>query len=201
MLKLRGGTSTLLVGPSRAGKTSLVRRIIAENMYDPPIRNVIWSYKVFQPWFVEEKNFCFIRGLPDSTQEGDLLVIDDCLYNLSQEIAEYFTVHSHHGNMNIILILQNLFPKSKFARDISLNAQYIILFKNPRDASQIQTFARQIFPRGNGKFLVDAYIKSTSKAYGYLIIDLCPDTPEQFRVRESIFPDDHGHTYIYVPEK
>ncbi len=200
MLKLNNPSATLLIGPTRSGKTCLARKIIASNVYDPPIKRVVWCYKVFQPWFAEEKNISFIQGLPENTQEGDLYVLDDQMFDLTQNIAEFFAIHSHHKKVNIILILQNLFPRSKFARDISLNAQYIILFKNPRDASQIKTFARQLYP-GCGKFLVDAYIKSTARPYGYLLLDLCPNTPEQFRVRESLFPDEKGYTYVYVPVK
>ncbi|GFQ90647.1 uncharacterized protein TNCT_579011 [Trichonephila clavata] len=47
-------------------------------------------------------------------------------------------------------------------RDISLNAQYIILFKNNRDVGQIQYFARQVYGNKASSFM-DAYKKSTQE--------------------------------------
>lgn len=84
-------------------------------------------------------------------------------------------------------------------RDISLNSHYIILFKNSRDMSQINCFARQLYPR-NSKFMVDAYIKATTHPYSYLVVDLHPTTPEEHRLRESLFPDMHGIHWIYRPK-
>ena len=37
----------------------------------------------------------------------------------------------------MLYLEQNLFPKNKESRTISLNFQYMVVFKNPRDASQI----------------------------------------------------------------
>ena len=40
------------------------------------------------------------------------------------------------------LLVQNLFPKNKETRTISLNAHYMVVFKNPRDKSQISHLTR-----------------------------------------------------------
>ena len=45
-------------------------------------------------------------------------------------------------------------------RTISLNAHYLILFKNPRDASQINHLAKQMYPT-KSKFMVEAYRDAT----------------------------------------
>jgi hypothetical protein len=94
-------------------------------------------------------------------------------------------------------VSQNLFYKSKHNRTISLNAHYMVLFKNPRDVTQITTLSRQMFP-GRGKFLVEAFKDATAKAYGYLLIDLKPDTEEKYRIRTNIFPGERH--YVYVPK-
>ncbi len=49
------------------------------------------------------------------------------------------------------------------------------------------------------KFLVEAFKDATLKAFGYLLIDLKPDTDERLRVRTNIFPDDEKH-FVYVPK-
>jgi hypothetical protein len=81
---------------------------------------------------------------------------------------------------------------------MSLNAHYVVLFRNPRDANQVATLVRQMYP-GNGKFMLEAYKDATEKSYGYLLIYLKPDTDEKFRVRTNTFSDDTKQ-YMYVPK-
>ncbi|MEE8289666.1 MAG: hypothetical protein V3R25_09665 [Nitrosomonadaceae bacterium] len=72
---------------------------------------------------------------------------------------------------------------------------YIVLFKNVRDASQIGHLARQMFPR-NSKFLIWAYQDATSGAYQHLFLDLKPNGNESLRVRGNIL--DEFQT-VYTP--
>ena len=80
---------------------------------------------------------------------------------------------------------------------MSLNSHYIVVFKNPRDALQIATLARQMYP-GKSKFLVEAYKNATEKPFGYLMLDLKPDTEEKYRIQTNIFPTDIH--YVYTPK-
>ena len=50
-------------------------------------------------------------------------------------IANLFSWESDLKKLSAILLLQNLFHQGKYGRDISLNAQYLILFKNIRDTN------------------------------------------------------------------
>ncbi|GFS65520.1 uncharacterized protein TNCV_2469071 [Trichonephila clavipes] len=72
--------------------------------------------------------------------------------------------------------------KRKEIREISLNAHYLVLFKNRRDQSQITHLGRQLYPR-KVKFFQECYTDASSKPYGYLLIDLKPETDESLRVR------------------
>lgn len=80
---------------------------------------------------------------------------------------------------------------------MSLNAHYIVLFKNPRDAMRVATLARQTYP-GQSTFLVEAFKNATEKPFGYLLLDLKADTDEQYRIRTNIFPDELQ--YVYLPK-
>ena len=53
----------------------------------------------------------------------------------------------HHVGISVIYLAQNLFRRGKYSCDLSLNMDYIVLFKNVRDSSQIGHLARQMFPR------------------------------------------------------
>ena len=72
-----------------------------------------------------------------------------------------FTKKSHHRNTSVLYLVQNLLPKNKESRTISLNSQYMVVFKNPRDASQMSHLARQMYP-GRAKFVKEAFKDATS---------------------------------------
>ena len=95
-----------------------------------------------------------IEGLPDATKYDitvpRLIILDDLMNDLKGDIvANLFTKGSHHTNSSIILIVQNIYSQQREMRDISLNAHYITILKNPRDKQQVSTLDSQMFP-GHG---------------------------------------------------
>ncbi|GFV27344.1 uncharacterized protein TNCV_3795391 [Trichonephila clavipes] len=140
--------------------------------------------------------------LPSEAEEEncDLIVLDDMMNDVTSEISQMFTMGSHHKKYSIILITQNLFPRVKSMRDISLNAHYIILFRNNRDVSQAACFGRQAFP-GRGKFFMDSYKKATEEPFSYLLVDVHPRSPEVQRLRKSLFPDRGMINWVFVPKE
>ena len=77
-----------------------------------------------------------------------------------------------------------------------MNAHYLVFFKNPRDASQIIHLAKQMYP-GHTKFVQEAYKDATSRAFGYLFVDLKQDTHEDVRLRTNIFSEEDMQ-YVYL---
>lgn len=190
----------LICGPSQSGKTSLVRKIIKQNMFGKDIKKIKWCYSAFQNWFLEEPYIIFEESIPENLDDIDLLIIDDLMFSLDQKVASLFTIKSHHSKISVIVILQNVFPRSKFMRDISLNTHYLILFKNNRDLSQIACLARQAFP-GKVRFFMDAYKSATDKPYGHLLIDFHPLTTHDYRLRDTCFPDERNLYWVFVPRE
>jgi len=74
----------------------------------------------------------------------------------NETVANMFTKASHRGNISVVFLAEKLFPKNKFARTMSLNAHYVVLFKNPKDVSQFANLARQVYPK-TSQFAVEAY--------------------------------------------
>ena len=109
-------------------------------------------------------------------------------------VTDIFTKYSHHLNISVIFVTQNFFYKNN--RTMSLNAHYLFLFRNPRDASQIAFLARQMYP-GNSKYMLKAYQDATSSPYSYLVVDLKADTDDRHRLRSGIFSDEPN--YVYLP--
>ncbi len=131
-----------------------------------------------------------------SKQENTVIVIDDLMAEAAQsdQVQALFT-RGRHLNLSVIYLAQNLFHKGKHSRDISLNTDYMILFKNARDASQITHLSRQMYPH-NSKFLTWAFHDATKEPYSYLFLDLKPYTNESLRVRSNILNEQYQTVYI-----
>ena len=64
---------------------------------------------------------------------------------------------------------------------MSLNSQYLVIFKNPRDLQQVSHLGRQMYPH-NSAYFMDKFRKATSVPYGCLVVDLKQDTPDTERL-------------------
>ena len=167
----------------------------ANGMFQKPPVKIFFCLSVWQPIYDKMnekiKNIEFHKGLPNMdtlSQWGDLqghkmVVLDDLMMDSadSSEIVHLMCVGSHHHQITVIHILQNLFHKGKAMRTASLNCHYFVLFRNYRDQLQVQTLGRQIFP-GQLKYFMDAYLKATSIPYGYLCIDLNPLASKKYQL-------------------
>ena len=81
--------------------------------------------------------------------------------------------------------------QGKIMRTLSLNAAYLVLFKNPRDKLQMVTLGEQIYP-GKTKQFVQKYEAAVQRSYGYLFVDLKPNTKDECRLRTNVLPnEDH----------
>jgi hypothetical protein len=152
--------------------------------------------------FAEFSQVEFREGLPDVSRFGDnfrtLLIIDDLMNEANQNVYNLVTKLSHHRNVLVVFITQNLFHRNLHIRTMNLNTHYFVLFKNPRDANQVAMLVRQMCPN-KSKLVSEAFEDATKQPYGYLFVDLKPESDERYRIRMSIFPDD-DRQYMYVPK-
>jgi len=200
-LPLTQSYTSIVCGPTGSGKTRWIFRLIenADKMINPCPTRILYCYGEYQSLFAEHPKVEFNEGLPDISKfdgkEPTLLIIDDLMNETNSDVEKIFTRISHHRNLSVVFLMQNLFPKNKYARTISLNAHYMVLFKNPRDVGQFAMLAKQMYPSCS-QFAVEAYKDATGCPYGYLLVDLKPDTDEQYRLRTNIFPDEMTCVYI-----
>lgn len=183
----------LIAAPSMSGKSVFVLKLLKSHkkLMDGCVENIIWSCnnKAFIPnGLLDIPNIKIYEGLPLSEEipRNTLLVIDDMQMSNLKNICNLFTVASHHKNISIFFLVQNLFFSDKFMRTISLNSSHIVLFKSLRDANQVQCLARQIFPDFVSSFM-KAYKDATNPDYGHIIIDLSQSCPSCFRIKSNIF--------------
>ena len=67
--------------------------------------------------------------------KGGLLVLDDLMVEggENKDLLDLFTKHSHHQNITVLYLCQDMFSPGKYAKSISRNAHYVIAFKYKRD--------------------------------------------------------------------
>lgn len=196
----------LISGPTQSGKTHFVFGLLENinELINPIPTNVIWCYGEYQDRYRELPDYVRLsdglEGLKYIDKNlSNLVILDDLMSEVgnNDEVAELFTKGSHHRNLSVIMIVQNIFHQAKIMRTVSLNAHYMIIFKNPRDASQIRYLAQQLFP-GKINYLLDAYKQATSRPHGYLLLDLTQSTPDNRRILSDILPNED--CYVYLPK-
>ncbi|OOY92566.1 hypothetical protein BOW17_12325 [Solemya velum gill symbiont] len=195
----------ILTGPTGAGKTQWVLKMLtyAQQMISPAPQRILYLYSQWQPLYDEMQKVVsgieFVRHLPSDLDSDaffdprapSLVFIDDLMSDAtrSESVCNLFTRGSHHRNVSVVCLMQNLFYHGKESRTMSLNSHYLVLFKNPRDQQQISFLARQMYP-GKPKLLLDKYVTHTKRPFGYLLVDLKPDTSETRRLLTKVFPDE-----------
>ena len=193
--------TAIIAGPSSSGKSMFCMRLIrnAKECIVPPPERTVYCFSVYQTIFEQYPNVEFVEGLPDLNMFDEvkrtLLIIDDLMHETNEIISKLFTRVSHHKNVSVVYLTQNLFNNNKHNRTISLNAHYMILFKNVRDATQVQCLARQMFPK-KSEAMMQGYKDATGKPYGYLLVDLTQSMDDRHRLRTNIFPGEVGEVYV-----
>jgi energy-coupling factor transporter ATP-binding protein EcfA2 len=212
LVPIKHPTTVLIAGPTGCGKTRFLLELIRNRAVQPPPQRIICVYGEWQADYVDLQRIAEtiqaklefahnpsaeeLADLYDSlsSKTRNMMIIDDQMANKqikSQQgnsITKLFTQGSHHRNLTVIYIVQNVFNQSSEMRNVNLNSHYLVLFKNPRDKTQAQILGQQMYPR-NSKFLVDAYEDAIRDQYGYLLIDLHPTSDDDLRVRARIFDE------------
>jgi len=188
----------LIYGPSGCGKSTFVKNLLidSKNLFDANFDRIIYC-TVTHPGYDSinetpiELHENISEDLFDSidSHQNNCLILDDIMRKVTNDIliSDLFTRMSHHKNITVLLLVQNLFPKSKYMRDITLNSNYIVLMRNPCDIRQIQILSNQIEGKSKSLRLLSAYKDATIKPFSYLLLDLCQNTSEEIKYRAQIF--------------
>lgn len=190
--QLKHEFTMVVAGPFKSGKTEFVKKLVENTHWiSPSPEKIIWCYREWQPAYESlQHRVKFIRNIPEDDEKlvadietRHLLIFDDMMGGRAIEsIVDWFTRKAHHRNTGVIYITRNVFNRAAQHRTISLNAHYLVLFKNPRDKSQIVVLSRQL----DMPHLISAYHDATRIPHGYLIVDLSPQTPDELRLRSHM---------------
>ena len=88
-----------------------------------------------------------------NTTKRLLVILDDLMSEADDRVTKLFTKGSHHRNISVMFIVQNLFGRNK---EQLTNSNYLAVFKNPRDASRMTHLAKQMYP-GKLKYVQESY--------------------------------------------
>lgn len=209
----------IISGPSNVGKSrftfNLLKhrdKLIGENAFV----SIYYFYgkqntgiSDLKAWSVEENiNLHLIEGLETfdvddliDTNGGHVLIIfDDLMEQVMQpEFTNLFTMHSHHSNLSIVLIVQDFFfnaggGKSSSARVIiTRNTNYFVLFNSPLDNETPLLIGKKVMPGASKTFM--SIFKHACKNFRYLLIDGSIITDNSIRFRTNLF-DKIQNVYI-----
>ena len=199
-LRLIPNFKLFICGPSRCGKTYFVYSLISniKRFCQSPPDKVVYVFGANQAWdeweqvidiFIPE-NDDPINKIYDLSKSYRLCVIfDDLLHSkdMYAAIAKLFTIDGRHNNMSLIYLSQRFFVNDENFRQITGNADYYALFKNPKDPSQINHLSYRMTPRGSDSSLIGAYKVATLKPYSYLFVNCTQTVEEDYKYLGSLF--------------
>ena len=207
-IMIRHPSSVIIAGPSGSGKSDLTERLLKEKtVFQHKPNKIVYCFDRWQPRFERmKKHMHFHKGIPDATRlskwfgpsKGGVLILDDLMAEGGQDkqVLDLFTKDSHHRNITVLYLTQDLFPPGKFSKTINRNAHYLIAFKNPRDQTGIRNVLTQAYP-ADWREKLDLFKRVTSRPFGYLMLDLHPASNDRFRFWSHLTSQEgkpHVHT-------
>ena len=204
-------STTLISGPSQSGKSHFMCNVIKQRNHlidsKAPINDIAW----FSPTSITNKldNVLYYQRLPNmkdlqkKTGIAKIIVLDDYLSDIrgeaGREIIKIVLNGTHHLQICLFILVQNMF--APHLRTISLNCQYLIIFKSPRSTDQIQCLLRQIYGK-QCQNQITAVNDILSRPYAYVFLDLHQLCPEAVRIRTNILcsqGEEEAFCKIYMP--
>ena len=185
-IKFMANHNCIIYGCTGVGKTHFMLRILKEKLIEPFPKVITYMFGIRQnfmdSWNKENNNKIeFVEGLDFSKVKDDsVLVIDDLLLSNNKEVAGAFIMASHHRNISVFYLTQNLFPNDPLFRLMSLNSHYFVLFQNPRNQRQVFTLAQQAFTDLSA--FKAAYKSASLMPRGFILLNFNPLLPEELTI-------------------
>lgn len=209
-IRFRENFKIFVAGPSDSGKTTFVVDLI-KNIHHvavSPPNKIMYYYTEWQSKFDDMKSMgivnLFIKDdddisfeLEKMSETNKLMVIFDDMMNSANihYIAQLFSVTARHRNISAVFLSQKMFVNNDYFRQISQNSDYFVVFKNPRNLSEIQSLSSQMTP--GDMSLTQIYRAATVEPYSYLLINFTQQCIPQLKFLGEIFKKD-GVVRVFV---
>lgn len=203
----------LIAGATKSGKTTLLMKILAQKeiMFDPVPRDVYWFYTMRSSVAGVPESLPFVRlrnGVPTEdmvraiTKEGipKMVILDDMqdvLENKNQTkmLMDILTKVSHHGNLSIVFIVQNLYNENM--RKVRSQCDEIVIMGNGSSAMHnAEQMGRSLLAGKGAQYLKDCLSKARLLTpHSHLLVSSGAHTGP-FSVRCGILPGDKAQAYF-----
>lgn len=205
-------TQMILSGSTKAGKTTLITQILKhrQDMFDPPLQQIFWFYTMessIEKPRQELPGVVFIEGQPtvDQLENMDvsipkLVVLDDLMSMTDkkdsfEDLKRLFTATSHHHNMSLVFIVQDIYVNKNMTR-LANQSENLIMMCNSGATYQVPMIAAKLFGAGMKPFIQWAMNDVCEhSSHGYLLLSKAAGTPQCHRVRSKILPGDQRNTF------
>ena len=231
-LRLKSAATIILSGSSGCGKTQLAEQIVCENknIFTSPFEEVVWCFgrhaddtKMFIhirsvlekdnvalhlhegcPYEAIESNTLFEK--PRSAHKA--LIIDDLFSSPTQNktLQECFSVLSHHLNITVILIIQNLQAASTGQRvalgTLLRSCSHLVVFVGRRMLPIVKSIGSSFFPGELFRVLepFNDMIKRGDQ-HNYIVFDFL-NSDSRLQVREKgLLPSDKCWFFLFSSDK
>ena len=132
-------TTVVIAGPTQCGKTHFLAQCLREQRLEPWPERIVWVYGEWQKAYDELRNsvvpsISFVHNFNNQLYDTfnantrNMLILDDQMENnvatarRGQGVVKFFTQGSHHRNLTVVYMVQNLFNQDPAMRTVSLNA-------------------------------------------------------------------------------
>jgi hypothetical protein len=200
----------MVAGATRSGKTTLVTNILSNMklMLDPEPKDVYWFYAMpssvehvpaLLPWVKLRNGAPTEDMINDIIKEGvpKVMVMDDMQQLMGSKktadmLTDIFTKVSHHGNLTIIFIVQNMYM-NKLIRIREQCGDIVIMGNGVSAAANCMKLGREL---AMGNYLVRCMNKARShkSKYPHLLVSTAANALP-FNVRSGITPGDPNQTF------
>jgi hypothetical protein len=209
----RQPSQIIIAGATKSGKTTLLIDILKHRnlMFDQPLDEIYWFY-------TEEHSVAdvpaalprvkLLEGVPTidkiysitKKRVPKLVVLDDMqdIIETSDTIKmlrEVLNKVSHHRNLSIVFIVQNLYSSRKMV-SIRNQCEEICIMCNGTSAMQnAEHLGRALFAKGGAEFLKEALNKAKShKSHNHLLISTGADAGI-LNICSAVLPGDPKQTF------
>lgn len=196
--------NAIVTGSTQSGKSYFVRQLVEkqEQLHTLPFERIFYCHNMPETELLSLENVKLIPNFPDfifdesETPVHTLIILDDFMETLigDKRLISLFT-RMRHRLISVIFIVQNLYFCPKVGPCIRRNTDYYFIFENRGDLAMISYLNSKMFPDKKG-YLLGAYRKALKRRYGYLLVNLKPDSPPEFKLFEGILPQEQSYVYL-----
>ena len=199
-IRLKENFKILISGPSRSGKTFFVKDLVKNldifSKSKPQVVTLI--YKVMQPIYDQLGVDYILQDCPNLQERlmeiangrSMLCIFDDMMNSPNISVlANLFSVDGRHNNLSMIFISQKLFVNNDSFREISQNSDYFIIFKNPRNLTEIKHLSSQMST--HNQELNNYFKQATTNPFSYIMVNLTQECGFKVKYLSHLFNTPH----------